>query len=109
MNLYHLSKFQDEKKDQRNFTAHMAYHPKKKALEHPVSKKPKLSRAQEEEEKKSSKSKYNMNISTEKKHIENNRTVLPFLANKTPVPLHVTDNTSTVPNITTIKIYILKK
>ena len=49
-----------------------------------------------------------MNIPTEREHIENNRTVLPFLGNKTPVSLPVANSTKTVPITFTTKIYILK-
>ena len=46
-----------------------------------------------------------MNIPMKRKDIENNRTVLPFLANKTPVPLPVDDGIRTVPIITTTTKY----
>ena len=61
----------------------MRYLAKKKASEQHVFKKPTLSRAQEEARKaKLAESKYNINTRTKRKHIENNRTVLPFLAKK---------------------------
>ena len=59
-----------------------------------MAKKPKLTRIQEEEKRaKMAKAHYNMNTSTKKIHIENNKTVLPFLGNKSTVPLHVPNST----------------
>ena len=103
-NPYHNSQSQEDKKKQRNFTERLRYRARKKASEQPVSKKPKLSRAQEEAKKtKSAKSKYNMNTDKKKIHIENNRTVLPHVVNKTPVHLPVAESAGTVPIITPTK------
>ena len=44
-----------------------------------------------------------MNTPAKRKHIGNNRTVLPFLGNKIPVPLPVAASTSTVPTTSTTK------
>ena len=49
---------------------------------------------------------YNINIPTKRKHIENDKTVLPFLADRKHVPVPV--STSTIPVITLTKKYILK-
>ena len=104
MNPYHEPQSQKWKKKQKSFAENMRYVARKKASEQPVPKKTTLSRVQEEARKaKSEKSKYNMNTPMKRKHIENNRTVLLFLANKTPVFLPVTDSTSTVPIITMTK------
>ena len=90
-NPYHEEKSQQDKKE-------------KKASEQPVSKKPKLSRAQEEAKKiKSAKSPYKMNTDKKKKIIESNRSVLPHLGIKTPVRLPVAERTGTVPVITPTK------
>ena len=61
----------------------MRYHARKKASKQYVAKKPKLTRSQEEQKKaKSARDQYIMNTPAKAMHIENNRTVIPYLVNK---------------------------
>ena len=77
----------------------MRYHAKKKASDQPVTKKPKLTRAQESKKRSLLAKVYcNINTNTEKIHIENNNTVLPLLRNKHPDPVPI--STSTIHVIT---------
>ncbi len=99
-NGYHESISQHEIREQRNFVARMRYRAKK-ASEQPIAKKPKLIRAQEEQKKaKSTRTQYNMNTATKKKHIENNKNVLPDLININNIPLHVPNSTTLIHVIT---------
>ena len=69
-NEYHVSKSQHDIREQRNFIARMRYRARKKASKQPVAKKPKLTRAQEEQKKaKLAQAKYNMNTPAKKIHI----------------------------------------
>ena len=75
-----------------------------------MNKKPKLTKSQEEQKKaKSAGSQYNKNTSIKKKHIKNNKNVLPFLANKNTAPLPVPDSTIIIPVITQRKNTPTKK
>ena len=102
-NQYHVSKSQDDKKKQKAFTARMRYKAKKKALEQIGPKKPKLTRAQElKNNTETPQAQYNISTPTKNIHVENNKSVLPFLGNKNVV--YVPISTSTIHVITPIKI-----